>query len=240
MRTFLNLAAGAMLAVGAGGAAHAATIIDFTDPTQFSNGDLSQSYNIGGTNIDVTLSSPQGVSFGSVGAVGGDCPSILACGQDGVGAGGDDEISGPGIFSFILGEGESVSVTFSQAVNVTALYFLDLFQGSGFLGGAETAEVELLLNGSSVYSTSVDADPLQGSGTVGFQSEAVGSITADVIRFTAAAGLGDGGAFIFSNSDYAVAGIEVAPVPLPAALPLFAAAVGTLAVVSRRRRRSAA
>lgn len=240
MRSVLSLAAGALLAVGASGAAQAAAIIDFTDPTQFSNGDPTQSYNIGGTNIDVTLSSPQGVNFGTFGAVGGDCPSILACGQDGVGAGRDDEISGPGIFSFILGEGESLSVTFSQAVNVTALYFLDLFQGRGFFGGAETAQVELFLNGSSVHSTSIDADPLQGSGSVGFQSAAVGSITADVIRFTAAAGLGDGGAFIFSNSDYAVAGIEVAPVPLPAALPLFAAAVGTLAVVSRRRRRSVA
>ena len=113
----------------------------------------------------------------------------------------DDEISGP--------LGEAVTIDFGGPVIITGLYFLDLFVDRT----AFDDEQALIYRGTST------ADPLLGI-IPAFEvqgADPLGALYADRrfvgSAFTFAAAVGNDGVGV---GDYALAGLEVAPIPLPA------------------------
>ena len=105
---------------------------------------------------------------------------------------------------------ESLNVSFSPSVEIISVFLIDLFSG-------ETA----------VLSTSGN---FAGSNANGGFLQVILNATVATIDFSA----------IGSGSDFAVAGFEVTPVPLPAALPLFAAGLGLIGLLGWRRKRATA
>ena len=89
----------------------------------------------------------------------------------------------------------------------------------------------MYLNGGLVGSFTADL-LFQQQG--GYKHASVAPIFADALVFKAAAGNDNVG-----QADYALAAIEVTPVPLPAALPLFSTGLGILGFLGWRRRRQA-
>lgn len=108
---------------------------------------------------------------------------------------------------------QSLTVDFSPAVNIVSVFLLDLFNGE-----IATLNVGGDFNGSNVAGGFLDI----------LLNQTLSSIT-----FTANAG----GAI--NNNDFAIAGFEVAAVPLPAALPLLGAGFAALGFVGWRRKRRA-
>lgn len=207
-----------LFAIGASGmsSANAATI-DFTTANPFAQPDVF------GTSVTVTANGGAGTARafdgGDALASGAPCQNApLACVTDGIGVG-DDEITG--------NTEQSVDVLFGGSLAVTGFHFLDLF----FNPNADDQEAaQVLFNDEVVATFSFAAlEPFQNDGGYGFFGIAPTQATA--LRFIAAAG-NDG----VSNPDYALAGVDVQPVPLPASGLLFVAALGGLGWVSRRRK----
>lgn len=130
----------------------------------------------------------------------------LAGTVDGLGIG-DDEISFPG---------EAMSISFETAVTLTAIYLLDFFAG----------EQVFISNGTAT--TMFVASANDG---IGFFTGSLG-LTGTV--FTFAAGEPDDN--VTGVSDFALAGVEIAPIPLPAAAGLLLAGLAMGGFVARRRR----
>lgn len=192
------------------GAASAA-VVDFTSDATVTAAAAGNPFTLdsGGVTISV-LTAPGAASFddtvdGSASfcqAQGGD----FACDNDGLGIS-DDEV----------GPGESVILTFSQAVNVTSLAFLDLFVDPD-AGQDET--VMVMVNGAPA--TTLDALIEFEPGATGFARFAtnLGLVTTLALL----TGEGNDGVGV---RDFALAGVEFSPVPVPAAGLLFAtAAIG--------------
>lgn len=142
--------------------------------------------------------------------------------RDGYGVGkNDDEIT-----TFPNKPQEWITVTFSQAVKIDALYMLDLFRAKD----GSTLEVgQATIDGSSVVS--LVATDIASTGAPGFVGAVFKPIYATVIRFTV----------LNSNdnlgfADGALAGIGIAPVPVPAAGLMLLGGLGGLAALRRRRR----
>jgi hypothetical protein len=221
---------GAFAAAGSAGAA----TLDFTDRNQWSGsgGSATSAVDYGwftaalatspgaSANFNENFDGPQ--SSGYCQANGGP----LACQGDGLGLV-DDEIT----------TGQSVTVSFSRALRVTGLHFLDLFRaprGDGY------ERASIYLNGDSTAAYHFDALEVLGasSGVAGDTRSLGGYLFADVdfrnvfsLTFFAPEGFADN-----RDNDYALAGIEVTLVPLPAGGWLLLAALGGLALASRRRR----
>ena len=189
-----------------------AVTYDFTDENKYDVGDLSDSLIVGGSSVSATLSGSGTLSFTNFD--GGGLLAPLALDHDGVGVG-DDEIT--------VGS-EYIDVAFSETVAVTGFHFLDLFK-SNLNTDAEVAEV--WLGGVLTYSFTADL-LFQQMG--GYSFAPVSPFLADMLRFTA--GVGNDGVGV---ADYALAGIDVQAVPLPAAIWLLLSALGGLGLVSRRR-----
>ena len=195
--------------------AHAITV-DFTDSAHFSALDLSQTYAFGGGSLDVTLSSNGSLSFTSFD--GDDTVAPLAFDNDGVGVGDDEITSGS----------EQVTVSFSKTVSVVGFHFLDLFVAQDKLS-SEVAEVYR----DGLLVASIAADLLfQQQG--GYRFAALSPIMADMLVFKAASS-NDG----VGQADYALAALDVVPIPLPAALPLLTGALGVFGYLGWRRRKLA-
>ena len=105
---------------------------------------------------------------------------------------------------------ESLNVSFAPSVEIVSVFLIDLFSG-------ETA----VLSGSGSFA---------GSNTDGGFLQVILNATVATIDFSATG----------RGSDFAVAGFEVTPVPLPAALPLFAGGLGLLGLLGWRRKRATA
>ncbi|QIE57603.1 hypothetical protein G5B40_20405 [Pikeienuella piscinae] len=195
-------------------AASAATI-DFTTADPFTQPDVF------GVSVSVTANGGSGTATTfDGGALGSGAPcqnSPLACISDGIGVG-DDEITGNGV--------QSVDVAFSGPLSVTGFHFLDLF----FDPNANDQEAaQVLFNGDVVASYTFAAlEAFQVEGGYGFF--AIAPTVATSLRFIAASG-NDG----VGNPDYALAGIDVSAVPLPASGLLLLFAVGGFGFLSRRR-----
>ena len=201
-----------------------AVLLDFTDQSFISgltetSGSFSGS--VAGIGFNLSTTDAAGINFDEA-SVGGSCDgSILACQIDGAGIG-DDEIRG-----VTLDSGQEMLLSFNQTLHVGFLYFLDLFSNQD---GTEQAKVSFD-GGAPLFFDGV----LSGDG--GFLASNAGlPVTATSILFTALDldGLRDD-----RTNDYALAGLSVSAVPLPAALPLFAAALGGFGLLSRRRRKPA-
>ncbi|MFN0116088.1 MAG: VPLPA-CTERM sorting domain-containing protein [Paracoccaceae bacterium] len=132
----------------------------------------------------------------------------------------DDEVTYPG---------ESITITFTKTMRLSAVYFLDLF-----FGRAGTEFALLAVDGSAAGSfAATQYNPGRGNTNSGY-----GAYTG--LNFV-------GKAFTFSvaptndllnridKPDYALAGIDVAPVPLPAGALLLGSALAGFAMLRRRK-----
>jgi hypothetical protein len=129
----------------------------------------------------------------------------------------DDEISFPG---------EAITVVFGgRGVRVIGLHFLDLFLA------ADGSEEELALvsfNGGPAVEFSAMALPVGKNG--GYAHYTFAPIKVGSITFTAAPTNDARGV-----PDFALAAIDVAPIPLPAAGWMFVSALAGMGFLSRRR-----
>jgi hypothetical protein len=209
---------GAMMALGAL-AANAYTI-DFTDSGTGTTGTLfggSVTWTMTASGILNNSQAFDGVATGATNASG------LSFDTDGYGVGRtDDEIT-----TFPGGRQEWIKVSFSAPVLVNALYFLDLFiapDGSSL----EQAYATFSPTGSVQTVSAVDTfNRVNG----GFASTTFAPILTSSIYFTIRS-TNDSVGF----ADGALAGIGIAPVPVPAAGLLLIGGLGGLAALKRRRR----
>ena len=108
--------------------------------------------------------------------------------------------------------------------------------GNGF----ETVILEYSSDGGSIWQSLVASATFKvnESGTnfdtVGIAELSGFSVEANVVRFLA----GGQTPFDDGNSNITASALEVAPVPVPAALPLLAAALGAFGLVGMRRKRA--
>jgi hypothetical protein len=206
MKRVLACAVGALLFAGSANAA----LLDFTDTTAFPNGTTAGS--IAGSNY--ALSAAGGAISDGQAQDGSTCPASLACDRDGLGIG-DDEITQ-------ISTGESLTITFSDFVSITAIHLLDLFTGQSF---------EQALITHSGGSFTINASEALGVGLSGYALYAAGAIVTNFLTFSGPNLFGDDG-----TNDYALAALDVEAVPLPGALPLLLSGIAGLAFASRRRR----
>ncbi len=198
-----------------------AALLDFTDSsllgslTPIANG---YSGSIDGVGFTLTSTSGavnftqnyDGSAFVGCQAGGG----ALKCDKDGVGIdlpyGADDEITGvwPGI--------QKLTLSFDQIVKITGFHFLDLYLRPDGSGRKEQATISV----DGAFFATVDAIESHHAG--GYADLVMGSILAQTLEFTADPN------WIYRDdctNDYALAGVDVHPVPLPPALWLFGSAL---------------
>ncbi|MDG4649622.1 VPLPA-CTERM sorting domain-containing protein [Roseibacterium sp. SDUM158017] len=144
--------------------------------------------------------------------------------------------------------GEYVEVTFKSVLRVLGFAGMLTYDDSMNTGGTETVILEYSSDGgltfNSVYASALfdDNDPSGVDGvdddlfsTVGLAFRKDINVFADVVRFRA----GGYSPFDDDNSNITAAGLIVAPVPVPAALPLMLAGMGAFGWAARRKKRMA-
>lgn len=200
-----------------------ATLVDFTDlpePAGFV-------YDLGFTTL--TLTSENGAINANT-PVDGCSAALLACQNDGLGVGPGDEIGGD----------ERIIATFSNAVDVERILFLDLFLDPS-LTEDETAVVEAATSGGSNFTLFFDgANVPYDDG--GFLDAATPGLM-DIVSLSFSVGDGNDDLGI---PDFALAGLSVVerfdapppptPIPLPpAGLMLLGALAGIVVLGARGR-----
>lgn len=215
-----SISGAVMAAVMAIGAAANAAVIDFTSASTGHSGSVyggAVTWTMSANGMlnnsqkyDGTYVSPAAASTG------------LSFQTDGYGVGkNDDEITTiPGK------KQEFIQISFSKPVLVNALYFLDLFIAKN--GSSQEVAQAAFGGGQTV---NISAADVFGKGAPGFASATFAPIWTSVIRFTVL----DSNDLI-GFADGALAGISLAPVPVPAAGGLMVAGLGGLAALRRRRK----
>jgi hypothetical protein len=198
-------------------AASAATLVDFTDTALFPDGSATPT--IGGVGISLSrtgaaITQNLGDAPGPVGP--------LAGLSDGLGNGSDE-------ISFGARTPQSITVTFSEAVRVASLYFLDLFQAAN---GSDVERAIATFSGGETVSTMALVTPNDG---VGFaENSSFSPILATSVTFTAGFGNDQLG-----SPDFALAGLafDVAPIPVPPSALFLGSSLLGFSVLMRQRRR---
>ncbi|OYX42430.1 MAG: hypothetical protein B7Z02_12035 [Rhodobacterales bacterium 32-67-9] len=207
----------ASLAVMAGASVANAYVIDFTDSSTGTSGTLFQ----GSVSWQLTAS---GILNNSQSFDGTSTPSGtgLSFETDGYGVGAhDDEITTSPT------QQEWIEITFSAPVLIDAIYFLDLFLAR------DNSSVEVgqaSIDGGNPILSLTGTD-IAGSGAPGFVGATFAPIYASVIRFTVLSSNDS-----FGYADGALAGIGIAPIPVPAAGVMLLGGLGGLAALRRRRK----
>jgi len=213
--------AGAVLAcaVALGGVAANASVIDFTSATTGHSGSVNNGAATWSMTASGVLNNSQKYDGTYVSA--GAAATGLSFQTDGYGVGkNDDEITTKPTSQ------EWIQITFSKPVLVNAIYFLDLFISKD----KQTWEVgQATIDGKPPVS--IVASDVVGKGAPGFAATLFKPVYATVIRFTI---LSSNDALGFA--DGALAGVGLAPVPVPAAGGLLIAGLGGLAALRRRKR----
>jgi hypothetical protein len=152
-------------------------------------------------------------AYGFCAAAGGP----LACQRDGFGVAADDEVS-------ISGQ-EPLEVRFATPVTLARFHFLDLFTGEPGTADPASETAAWRFGGTSTIYTLQGTSSHFGTGlSAGYANIAVANSGVTSVIFHATKP---------SNSDFALAAIEV--VPLPAAALLFGTALAGLGWIRRRR-----
>ncbi len=214
-----NMVAGAVagLAFVAVASAANAYVIDFTDASTGTSGSLFQ----GSVTWQMTSN---GILNNSQAFDGTSAPSGtgLSFETDGYGVGRfDDEITNSPMRQ------EWIEITFSAPVLINAVYFLDLFiapDRSSYEVGQASVN-----GGNPIFSLA--ATDIARTGASGFVAGTFAPIYASVIRFTMLSSNDS-----FGYSDGALAGIGIAPVPVPAAGVLLLGGLAGLGALRRRRK----
>jgi hypothetical protein len=194
----------------AGVTSASAALLDFTDSSVgFPAG------SIGGVTYTVT-----GVPIAPKLTVGAPGPiDVLAGETDGIGIR-NDEITFPG---------EYVVIEFSKAVTIRAAYFLDLFFKAGSGGVLIDSEQANITVGA--VPGAIDAFLVaQTADNIGFGALTGLSLKGTTFTFFAGPGQDD------SSGDFALAALDVAPIPLPAGALLIGTAFGAFGLLRRRKR----
>lgn len=147
----------------------------------------------------------------------------LALVNDGIGIR-DDELTtdaGDSIF-------EALTLTFSQSVRITGFHFLDLFLQAGSNTTPVGEIANIAWNSSTISFLANEVIGVNGGYNFG-DPMSVGIYTT-ALTFTAGASNDNQG-----YADFALAGIDVAPIPLPAGGLLLLGALGGLGFARRRK-----
>lgn len=202
-----------------------AYVIDFTEAawgSAISGSTATRSFG----DLDVTVSgAPGDLSFNDSFYERRGCRAAdadLACAGDGLGVIGSenqDEVD----------FGEFITVSFSEAINVTDVYLLDLFfSDEGNLDETETA----VISDGETPSLAFAQDEYKVNG--GFLATGYTAQGVTTLVFTS----------LFSFADFAVAGLEIqssdVQVPLPGSLILFGSGLLCLGAMKRRKKAQAA
>lgn len=223
MTARLKAAATAVALAFAPVSAGAATLLDFTVESPSLTGSVGFggiTYAITGNpqapNANQSFDGPSGAAY--CGA------ALLACKKDGFGVS-DDEItavdnSGPT-------PNQSITVTFSSAVNFLGFHALDLFRAAD---GDTRERAVVYRDGRRSTTSGFGALETIGGGNGGYRFAEVfmGGVTS--LTFFARNGNDDVG-----NPDWALAGVVVQAVPLPAAAWMLLAGLAGLGIVGRKR-----
>jgi hypothetical protein len=216
---------------------NAATLVDFTNSADWTSGQTSRDY---GNGVNVTVTATGGALTVTNpydgGTAAGSCAGpgkVLACNQDGLGII-DDEVTG---VSGTANLNESLLLTFQTPVDIGNLYFLDVFKapastGVTALNGVSAGE-SVLFDVNGVFAGELFAQAAYAS-LGGYLSATVSLLNVSTIRFYAGLGKDDG------SADFALAALSLTPVPVPAALPLFATGIAAVAYAGRRKRKGEA
>ncbi len=204
-----------------------AALLDFTDTAflatlnKVSNSEYTGTFD----GVGFTLSATNGnINLLTDGGYDGSNRSIcasnggqFACGTDGIGID-DDEIGedGGGII-------ENLTLTFDTAVNISGFHFIDLYKVNG------TEQATVIIDGNSPFTV----DATQGAGEGGYASYVSAQILATTIVFTAESTIG---VQDDANNNYALGGVNVSAVPVPAAAWLFVSGIVGLMGFSTRRK----
>lgn len=222
----LATAAGAVLVAGTLSAS--AALLDFTDET---NGvyDVQGTSSASGTLADgntweiTPIPSTYDLTYVSDDAPNGATPPLQGD-NDGIGVvksgGNNDEITAPR---------EMVKLTFKNAVRLTGLYFLDLFTNGDDPNAPDFEREVALVSVDGAPNVEFGATETFVQGGFGF-----GSFMTDLVGKTfifAAANTNDD----VARPDYALAGVDVSPIPLPAGMLLLGTALAGLGITRRRK-----
>jgi len=233
MNRLLGRIAGTVVVLGALTATPAhAVLVDFTNSAAWGGADGTTSYTsattYGGVAVTVSTNVPgYRISFNT--AIGGDPPQPacgqtgLACQGDGLGINDNDET---GLLP------DQIHVHFSAPVTLTGVRFLDLF---GNTAGDNPAEVALwayqatLADGTKIDGSATGTD----TSTLGYLAVGVTPLTITDITFFAREPESP------FNTDFALAAVDMSPVPEPGTLVLLGSGLLTLGMPVVRRLRKA-
>lgn len=205
-----------------------ANLIDFTNAAlwQAAIGTTAFSTTLAdGLTVTVTSQGPSGLLTFNAGDVDPTCAAVtgLSCGGDGLGVTDDEVTLGGGLLDPNL---ERLYVYFSAPVNVTGIGFLDLFGRNTLTGdtSAETAQWIVLSSGLEGALTGTDTTT-----RLGYATAATNYTNVTALLFYAAPPVSS------SNTDFAVASLQVSRVPEPGTLTLMGLGLVATFVVQRRR-----